>query len=118
MNITKEQLAQMIDHTNLKAFSEDAAFKKLCEEANQYGFKALAINGAQIERCKKYLGKSQVHIGVTVGFPLGQMTIESKVFETRDAIEKGGLCAQCCRAQKREYGVYRAGDAGDHAGLP
>ena len=89
MNITKEQLAQMIDHTNLKAFSDDAAFKKLCEEANLYGFKALAINGAQIERCKKYLGESQVHIGVTVGFPLGQMTIESKVFETRDAIEKG-----------------------------
>ena len=30
-----------------------------------------------------------MHIGVTVGFPLGQMTIESKVFETRDAIERG-----------------------------
>jgi deoxyribose-phosphate aldolase len=89
MNITKEQLAQMIDHTNLKAFSEDAAFKKLCDEAKEYGFKAIAINGAQIERCKKYLGDSPVHIGATVGFPLGQMTIESKVFETEDAIRKG-----------------------------
>ena len=51
MNITKEQLAQMIDHTNLKAFSQDAAFRKLCDEAKKYGFKAIAINGAQIERC-------------------------------------------------------------------
>ena len=49
MNITKEQLAQMIDHTNLKAFSQDAAFRKLCDEAKTYGFKAIAINGAQIE---------------------------------------------------------------------
>ena len=89
MNITKEQLAQMIDHTNLKAFSQDAAFKKLCDEAKKYGFKAIAINGAQIERCRKYLGDSPVHIGATVGFPLGQMTIESKVFETEDAIGKG-----------------------------
>ena len=89
MNITKEQLAQMIDHTNLKAFADDAAIRKLCEEAKEYGFMALAINGAQIERCKEYLGDSQVHIGSTVGFPLGQMTIESKVFETADAIKKG-----------------------------
>ena len=87
--ITKEQLAQMIDHTNLKAFSEDAAMKKLCDEAHRYNFKAIAINGAQIERCRKYLEGSAVHIGVTVGFPLGQMTVESKVFETEDAIGRG-----------------------------
>jgi deoxyribose-phosphate aldolase len=87
--MTKEKLAQMIDHTNLKAFADDAAIKKLCDEAKKYNFKAVAINGAQIERCKKYLEGSQVHIGATVGFPLGQMTVESKVFETEDAIAKG-----------------------------
>ena len=105
MNITKEQLAQMIDHTNLKAFSEDAAFKKLCDEAKEYGFKAIAINGAQIERCKKYLGDSPVHIGATVGFPLGQMTIESKVFETEESPNsktetKTILKARCGRSRR------------------
>lgn len=89
MSLTKEQLADMIDHTNLKAFADDAAIRKLCEEARGYGFKAVAINGAQIERCAKYLEGSRVHIGSTVGFPLGQMTVESKVFETGDAIRKG-----------------------------
>ena len=87
--MTKEKLAQMIDHTNLKAFADDAAIKKLCDEAKKYNFKAVAINGAQIERCKKSLEGTQVHIGATVGFPLGQMTVESKVFETEDAIAKG-----------------------------
>ena len=89
MSLTKKQLADMIDHTNLKAFADDAAIRKLCEEARSYGFKAVAINGAQIERCVKYLEGSRVHIGATVGFPLGQMTVESKVFETGDAIRKG-----------------------------
>lgn len=89
MNLTKEQLAGMIDHTNLKAYADDAAIAKLCEEARRYSFKAVAINGAQIERCAKYLAGSNVHIGSTVGFPLGQMTVESKVFETVDAIRKG-----------------------------
>lgn len=89
MNLTKEQLAGMIDHTNLKAYADDAAIAKLCEEARRYSFKAVAINGAQIERCAKYLAGSNVHIGSTVGFPLGQMTVESKVFETLDAIRKG-----------------------------
>lgn len=89
MNLTKEQLAGMIDHTNLKAYADDAAIAKLCEEARRYSFRAVAINGAQIERCGKYLEGTDVHIGSTVGFPLGQMTVESKVFETVDAIRKG-----------------------------
>ena len=89
MEMTKEKLAKMIDHTNLKAFADDGAIRKLCEEAERHGFGAVAVNGAQIGRCKKYLGDSQVRIAVTVGFPLGQMTVESKVFEAGDAIEKG-----------------------------
>ena len=89
MTLTMEQLAGMIDHTKLKAYPDAAAIAKLCEEARRYSFKAVAINGAQIERCAKYLAGSNVHIGSTVGFPLGQMTVESKVFETLDAIRKG-----------------------------
>ena len=67
MNLTKEQLAGMIDHTNLKAYADDAAIARLCEEARRYSFKAVAINGAQIERCAKYLAGTAVHIGSTVG---------------------------------------------------
>ncbi|MDD3183827.1 MAG: deoxyribose-phosphate aldolase [Anaerostipes sp.] len=87
--ITVEQLANMVDHTNLKAFADDAAFEKLCNEAREYNFKMVAINPAQTERCKKYLEGCPVHVGAAIGFPLGQTTIECKVFETKDAIEKG-----------------------------
>lgn len=89
MKVTKEQLANMVDHTNLKAYADDAAFKLLCEEAKKYNFKMVAINPAQTERCKEYLKDSPVHVGAAIGFPLGQTTLECKVFETEDAIKKG-----------------------------
>ena len=87
--VTVEQLANMIDHTNLKAFADDAAFEKLCDEAKKYSFKMVAINPAQTVRCKKKLEGSPVHVGAAIGFPLGQTTLECKIFETKDAIEKG-----------------------------
>ncbi len=87
--VTVEQLADMIDHTNLKAFADDAAFEKLCDEAKKYNFKMVAINPAQTVRCKKKLEGSPVHVGAAIGFPLGQTTLECKIFETKDAIEKG-----------------------------
>ena len=87
--VTVEQLANMIDHTNLKAFADDAAFEKLCDEAKKYNFKMVAINPAQTVRCKKKLEGSPVYVGAAIGFPLGQTTLECKIFETKDAIEKG-----------------------------
>ena len=49
----------------------------------------VAINGAQVERCAALLKGTGVHVGAAIGFPLGQMTIASKVFEAQDAIDKG-----------------------------
>lgn len=89
MKITAEQLANMVDHTNLKVFADNGMFEKLCGEAKQYQFKMVAINPAQIKRCKELLQGSPVHVGAAIGFPLGQTTLECKVFETEDAISKG-----------------------------
>lgn len=87
--ITEKQLAAMIDHTNLKAYATNADMKKLCDEAKEYGFAMVAINSTQVARCHKYLEGTPVHVGAAIGFPLGQTTIASKVFETEDAIKNG-----------------------------
>ena len=60
--ITVEQLANMVDHTNLKAFADDAAFTKLCDEARKYNFKMVAINPAQTVRCKNNLKNKKIVI--------------------------------------------------------
>ena len=73
----------------LKAFADDAAFEKLCDEAKKYNFKMVAINPAQTVRCKKKLEGSPVHVGAAIGFPLGQSTPQVKKYEAVDAIANG-----------------------------
>ncbi len=87
--LTVEQLAKMIDHTILKPFATHDDLKAHCEVAKKYNFKTVAINNAPVPLCKKYLEGSDVLCDAAVSFPLGQCTIETKVFETRDIIEKG-----------------------------
>ena len=88
-DLSVEQLAAMIDHTFLKPFGNDSDIIKLCDEARKYGFAMVAINPAEVKTCVELLKGSKVRVGAAIGFPLGQNTVESKAFETRDAIEKG-----------------------------
>lgn len=87
--MTAKQLAQYFDHTLLKANAQKADLQKLCAEAKVYDFRTVMINPAQVAFCKKQLGDTQVGVGTVIGFPLGQTTIESKIFETKDAIANG-----------------------------
>lgn len=89
MDVTKEQLAAMIDHTNLKAFATQDDMRKLCEEARACGFKSVAINGCQVPVCHELLAGSDVQMDATVGFPLGQTSIAMKVAEAREVVAGG-----------------------------
>ena len=86
---TPEKLAKMIDQTLLKQYCTLEDLRKHCEEAAKYNFKTVAINNAPVPFCKKVLEGSDVLCDAAVSFPLGQCTIETKVFETIDVIEKG-----------------------------
>ena len=83
------QLSKYIDHTLLKADASLEAIKKLCDEAKEYDFKSVCVNTCNIEFCKKQLEGSDVLVCCVVGFPLGAMSTQAKVFETKNAIELG-----------------------------
>lgn len=87
--ITKEQLAGMMDHTFLKAYATYADFDKLCREAAENHFAMVAINSSPVAYCKSILAGTGVHVGAAISFPLGQTAVETKVFETKKAIEDG-----------------------------
>lgn len=65
--------------------------EKLCKEAEQHHFLALAINTAHVQRCVQLLKHSNVRVGAAVSFPLGQTTTAMKVAETREAVANGAL---------------------------
>lgn len=89
IQINQQELAAYFDHTQLRAWASHQDFVKLCEESMEYGFKMVAINPAQVVRCRKLLEGSPVHVGAAIGFPLGQTTIEDKLNETKTAISNG-----------------------------
>ena len=84
-----DELAQFVDHTNLKANATAQEMETLCSEARAYHFKMVAINQVQSSRCSDWLEGSDIRVGAAIGFPLGQTSIAAKVFETQDAIASG-----------------------------
>lgn len=83
------KLSKYIDHTLLQADATKAEIVKLCEEAKEYDFMSVCVNPGWIDVAKKALEGSDVKVCVVIGFPLGAMTTEAKVFEAEDAIHKG-----------------------------
>ena len=87
--ITREQLCRMFDHTNLKAYADKEMLQTLCEEAKENHCAMVAINSSPVSYCKELLKDTDIHVGAAISFPLGQTTIASKVFDTKDAIANG-----------------------------
>lgn len=83
------KIANMIDHTVLKAMATKEDVINICNEAKEYGFFSVCINPTHIELAKKELEGSNVKVCTVIGFPLGANTPEVKAFETKDAISKG-----------------------------
>lgn len=81
------KLNQYIDHTNLKADASKADIKNLVDEAIKYNFYSVCVNSANVKLIREY--NRDVKIASVVGFPLGAMAKEAKVFEAKCAIEDG-----------------------------
>lgn len=81
------KLNQYIDHTNLKADASKADIKNLVDEAIKYNFYSVCVNSSNVKLIREY--NRDVKIASVVGFPLGAMAKEAKVFEAKCAIEDG-----------------------------
>lgn len=87
--MTAANIAGYIDHTLLKADADRQAIKKLCQEAVDYQFFSVCVNGVWVPYCKELLGGSQVKISAVCGFPLGAMHPQAKAREAAEAAEAG-----------------------------
>ena len=82
-------LNSYIDHTYLKPEGTQVEIDQLIKEAIDYQFKTVCINPTWIEYANAALRGTDVEVCTVIGFPLGAMSTESKIFEARDAIDKG-----------------------------
>lgn len=83
------ELNRYIDHTLLKATTTVDEIRKLCKEAKEYNFHSVCVNSTHVLLAKKELEGSNVKVAVVVGFPLGAMSEEAKIFEAKNCIENG-----------------------------
>lgn len=83
------EINRLIDHTYLKAFGCKSDIVKLIDEAKTYHFKSVCINPTHVAYAKEALAESGVLVCTVIGFPLGANTVETKVFETLNAVENG-----------------------------
>jgi deoxyribose-phosphate aldolase len=89
LQISKEELAKMIDSTNVKAVATKSEIEKLCREAVQYGFRCAVVNAVYVKFAAKLLKGSDVKVCSTVGFPFGVSLPEIKALEAVKAVEYG-----------------------------
>jgi deoxyribose-phosphate aldolase len=87
--ISEKQLAGCIDHTLLDATATSAQIEKLCDEADEFGFHSVCVNGRWVNFAAERLAKSRVAVGGVVSLPLGADSTKIKVAQAKDAIFAG-----------------------------
>lgn len=87
--LSKKEIASMIDHTILKAFATREQVVELCKEALQYGFASVCVNPCHVKLVAEQLKGSNVKVCTVIGFPLGANVSEVKAFEAKQAVEQG-----------------------------
>ncbi|GIM55119.1 deoxyribose-phosphate aldolase [Capnocytophaga cynodegmi] len=83
------KLNKFIDHTLLKANATISEIETLCKEAVTYDFFSVCVNSAFVPYAKDFLKGTDINVCSVVGFPLGAMSLKSKVFETEQALADG-----------------------------
>lgn len=76
------------DHTLLKQEATWDQIKEIADDGMKYETASICIPPCYIKRVHDYTN-GKLNICTVIGFPNGNMTTESKVFETKDALEKG-----------------------------
>ena len=83
-----KKILSMVDHTLLLQTSTWDEIRALCDDAICYGTASVCIPPCYVKKAKEYVGE-QMKICTVIGFPNGNHTTATKVFETMDAVNNG-----------------------------
>ena len=89
--LTERDIAKAIDHSLLRPELDDAFIDNGCRLAAKYHVASVCCRPADVKRAVETLAGSDVKVGTTVGFPHGNHTTETKVFEAKQALADGAV---------------------------
>lgn len=87
--LTYRDVAKAIDHSLLKPELDDAFVVAGCKLAAEYDVASVCVRPRDVERAHDLLRGTTVAVGTVIGFPHGSSRTETKVFESRLALENG-----------------------------
>lgn len=82
------EILKYVDHTLLSQTASWEEIKEILDDAVKYGAASACIPASYVRQAADYVGE-KLPVCTVIGFPNGYSTKEAKVFEARDAIEKG-----------------------------
>ncbi|MDQ4035935.1 MAG: deoxyribose-phosphate aldolase [Chloroflexota bacterium] len=88
-DVSERQLAKTIDHSLLKPELDDAFIEDGCRLAAEYDVASVCVRPADVVRARAILDGTDVAVGTVIGFPHGDSTTATKVFEARQALADG-----------------------------
>lgn len=83
-----EKILSYVDHTLLTQTATWSEIKEILDDAMKYKTASACIPAAYVKQAAEYVN-GNLSICTVIGFPHGNSTTKTKVFETKDAIENG-----------------------------
>ncbi|SEA32965.1 deoxyribose-phosphate aldolase [Lachnospiraceae bacterium NK3A20] len=83
-----EKIVKSCDHTLLKPEATWEQIRELCDDGARYGTASVCIPPCYAKQAVEYLD-GRLPVCVVIGFPNGNSTTASKVFEAKEAIDNG-----------------------------
>jgi deoxyribose-phosphate aldolase len=87
--LTYRDVAKAIDHSLLKPDLTDTFVEAGCRLAADYDVASVCVRPRDVERARDLLTGTTVAVGTVIGFPHGSSRTETKVFESRLALQNG-----------------------------
>jgi len=101
-----ENIAKIIDHTNLKADAKESDILETCQGAKEYGFRSVCINPRWVGFAKKELEGTGVKVASVIDWPIGASTTEGRIALAKIAKNDGADEIDVVL----DLGSFRAGD--------
>ena len=86
--MNQKDILAIVDHTLLLQTATWEEIKAICDDGMKYETASVCIPTCYVKQAKDYMG-DKCKVCTVIGFPNGNYTTETKVFETKDALENG-----------------------------
>jgi deoxyribose-phosphate aldolase len=88
-HFTPDELAALLDHSLLRCDHTKRDLEFFCGELKEYNIKYCCVNSGYVADAVKLLKGTDIHVGTSIAFPIGQIPTEIKVAELERAIKDG-----------------------------